>query len=236
MTNATEQKKKSWGSRIAKFVFIAIVAVVALSLVGNSIWRFSGSNEWQLVGQNKGVKIYSMKSPGTDLQKFKCTFRVRSSLSGLVTLMQDSEACKDLGCYDSRVIEKVDDNLTYSTFRYRFNKPFKPREYVVRTQIHQDPKTKEVLVAYTAALGKLPTSDCCYRVTDFNNAWRLTPAGNGEVDVEYVINQDEGGFVPDVMLNPMRPKLLFMFLPNMQKILDKEKYKTAKLGFIQEKS
>jgi len=233
--NVAGKARKAPIRRLLKIVLTASVMLVAVIQILGWAWRFSGTNQWELFGERKGVRVYTLKTPGSDLNKFKCVFRVRSTLSGLVRLMQDPDACDDLQCYGSRIIEKVDDHLQYATFRYKFDRPFRPREYVVRTEIHQNALTKEVLVSYSAALGKIPPDDCCFRVSDFNNAWRLTPLGNGQVDVEYTVNMDEGGLVPNVIANRARPKFLLIALRHLQKILDKDKYRNAKLAFIQER-
>jgi hypothetical protein len=228
-------KPRSRGRRVLRFFLIAAASLVVLMILTTTVLRYSGSNRWEFVGEKKGVKIYSLKTPGTDSKKFKINFRVRSSLAGLVKLMQDPEACADMGCYESRVVQRVDDHLMYNTFRFKLPSPFLPREFVVRTQVYQNPQTKEVLVDYVSALSKLPPNDCCFRVTDMNNSWRMNPVGDGQVDVEYIVNMNEGGFVPDLLLNAARPRVLFIVVPRLQRILNKEKYKTAKLDFIQEK-
>lgn len=228
-------KPKTLQRKFLRLVAIAGVSVVVIVLLVGGIWRFSGSNQWELVGEKKGVKIYSLKAPGSDSQKFKCVFRVHSTLAGLVRLMRDPDACDDMGCYESHIVDRIDDQLQYSTFRYKLPAPFLPREFVVRILVHQSPGTGEVLVNYGAALGKTPPNDCCVRVSDMNNTWRLTPLGNGEVDVEVIMDMNEGGFVPNLVLNAARPRALFKVLPNIQRILNKEKYQTAKLDFIKER-
>lgn len=106
---------------------------------------------------------------------------------------------------------------------------------MIRTQIHQNPQTKEVLIVNTSVPDKVPLDDCCFRVTEMNNTMRFTPLGNGEVEVEYIQNMHEGGYVPDLLLNTNRPKTFYMLFSSIQELLDKEKYQNAKLGFIEEK-
>jgi hypothetical protein len=65
-----------------------------------------------------------------------------------------------------------------------------------------------------------------------NNTWRLTPLENGQVDIEYVINMNQGGFVPDLFLNVGTPRFMLLILPNLQGFLNREKYRDAKFDFI----
>jgi ribosome-associated toxin RatA of RatAB toxin-antitoxin module len=128
-----------------------------------------------------------------------------------------------MGCRESYVIERADDQLLFTTFRYNLPFKFRPREFVLRAQFYQNPKNKEVLLAYSAVPEKLPPNPCCFRVTDMNNTWRFTPLGNGQVEVEFLMNMDDGGFMPDLLINKVRPQVMFKALPRLQSLLNTEK-------------
>lgn len=228
-------KPKRWGRRIAKFLLWAVVLLVIAYWVATLVWRFSGSNTWEFVGEKNGVKVYSLKSPGTDTLQVKGITRVRSTLAGLVAFMQDAEVCSEIGCSHSRMVERVDDQLQYYTFRYEYPLRFKPRDFVVKAQFHQDPKTRNVLLQFDAVPDKLPLQDCCFRVTDMNNVWWFKPLGDGQVELEYTMNMSEGGYIPHFLLNSYRPEVMFEVLPALQKLLEREKYQSAKYDFIVEK-
>jgi hypothetical protein len=230
----SEPRPRTLSKKIANAVVILSVTLVALYFVASWIWKFSGSNRWELVGERRGVKVYSLKSPGADLTQVKGVVRVRSSMATLVKLMQDPNLCKDLGCKDSIVIKRVDDQLQYISFRYILPFPFHARDFVVRTEAYQNPHTKEVLLEFAAAPDKAPPNDCCFRVTDMNNTWRFTPVEKGLVEVEYIQNMNEGGFIPSLVLNRMRPKILFAILPRLQRFADREQYRNASFDFIKE--
>jgi START domain len=228
-------KPKTWARRFVKAVAFVSVSLVTLLFVARMAWRVSGSNEWELVRDENGVKIYSLKAPGSDLIQVKGVVRVRSTLAGILTFMIDPATCEDYGCYDSYIIERVDDHLLYSFCRVPLPSPFQPRELVIRSQIHQNAQTKEVMLVNTAAPDKVPLYDCCLRVTDMSNTLRFTPLGNGQVEFEYVMNMDEGGYLPALLLNRRRPERVYGVLHGLQKLLDREKFRNAKLDFIQEK-
>jgi hypothetical protein len=208
--------------------------LIAALFVARAAWVFTGSNRWEFVGEKNGVKVYSLKTPGSDVKKFKAVFKVHSTLAGLVKYMQDPHACDDYGCEQAHTIERVDDQLQYAYFQVKLPAPFRRREFVVRQQFHQDPQTGEVLVDYAAAPDKVPPDPCCFRVSDMDNTWRLTPRGNGEVDVEYTVNMNEGGFIPELAKNLARPSYLYA-LNKLQNFVNREKYQGAKFTFIAEK-
>jgi len=229
-----KSKSKTRTRKFLRFLLLVTVSLLALLFVIRQVWRFSGSNQWELVGEKNGVRVYSLKAPGSDLEQFKGVFRVHSTLAGLVRYFQDQDACKDVGCINAHEIERVDDQLQYASFQYKLPFPFRTREFVVRQQFYQNPHTKEVLAEYVAAPDKTPPDECCFRVTNMNNRWRLTPLENGEVEVEYIMDMNEGGFMPDLLSNVSRPQIFFL-LPNLQRWVSKEKYQSAKVDFIKEK-
>jgi len=227
-------KVKNKGKGFLKGLFAVVVYALAFLFVAHSIWVFSGSNQWKYIGEDNGVKVYTLKAPGADLVQAKGVFRVHATLGSIVKFMQDPDTCNDVGCYDARTVERVDEHLRYDYFKIKFPPPFSPRDFMVRQQLYQSPTTKEILMEFAAAPDKTPLNNCCVRVTTMANTWRFTPLGNGEVEIEYIINMNEGGYMPDLLLNLVHPKIMAQ-LPNLQKFFDKPKFKNATLDFIQEK-
>ena len=234
ITEINPAKPKTRAKKLLKALLLGGMSLLALLFVARFIWVISGSNQWEFFGEKNGIKVYTLKAPGVDLLQAKGIFRVHSSLAGVVKLLRDPDTCKDLGCFESYDIERVDDQLEYSHFRINLPPPFRPRDFVIRSQVYQSPNTGEVMVEIAAAPGKAPLNNCCVRVNTMNNTWRLTPLKNGEVEIEYILNMNEGGFLPDILLNTTHPKTLFN-LGIVETLLNKEKLQTAKLDFIKEK-
>lgn len=222
---------------VKKILIFSTLSVVVIFASWQLIWIFSGSEQWELIHEKKGVKIYSMKSPGSGLKKFKGTVRVQSSLGTLVEFMQDPDVCDDIGCYESRVIERIENEdslFQYSSFRFDFPFPFITREYVTRAHFYQNPESKEVYYEIIATPDKVPPDDCCFRLEDMQNTWQFKPMGDGEIEIEYVLDMDLGGFVPSALMNSMYPNFIYGNLSNLQGFLDKEKYQNARIDFIDE--
>jgi hypothetical protein len=230
----TVVKTKKLSERLLKALLIAGVSLVALVFVARFIWRSSGSNRWEVSRDQNGVKVYTLKSPGSDLIQVKGIVRVHSTLGGLMKLMLDPTTGDDFGYYEVRTIDRVDDWLEYRSFRLDLPFPFQRREFVVRSQAHQDPRTKEVLLVIAGAPDKAPPNDCCFRVTDMNNAWRFTPVEKGQVEIEYTYNTNVGGSMPDLLLNTRLPKFAVNVLSKLQELLNRKNYQDARLDFIKE--
>ena len=229
-----EAKPKSRLRRIGRALLTGTVWTLALLFVAGTIWKYSGSNQWELLHDRKGVKVWTLKAPGSELVQVKGTVVVRATLAKVIALMQDDELCTDVGCYGAKAIDRVDAQLEHAAFRYDLPSPFKPREFLIRQHLFQHPQTKQVFLEYSAAADKIPADDCCFRVTHMKNSWIFTPLPDGKVEILYEVNMSEGGFLPYPLLNKIRGQSMYYILRNMQKWVDKEKYRNAHYAFLDE--
>jgi hypothetical protein len=228
-------KPKTRLRRFLKGAAIVGVSFLALLFVARTLWRFSGSNRWELVRDQNGVKVYTLKAPGSDLIQVMGVTQIHSTMAGLVKFMTDPDACKDYHCHHVTNVEHVDDQLDYVSFQFNTPFPFRTRELLIRQEVHQNARTKEVLLVFAAAPDEAPPNDCCFRITNMSNTWRLTPQANGQIGIVYLMNMNEGGYLPDLLLNWQRPKLVYRVLRGLQGLVERPKYQTAKLAYIAER-
>jgi hypothetical protein len=211
-----------------------LLLVVMLALI-HPQWKDSGSGEWKLKADKKGVKVYTLKVPGETWLKIKVVGRLQASLSSILTLMRNPDAAEDVGMFDSYYIDGADPRLVYYTFKQKLFPPFKHREFVVKSEFSQDPFSKEMKFNFVAAPDKLPVNDRYFRVTQMHNKWRYTPLATGEVEYEFIYDAvDPGGNFPYALANWMIPAMLPFAFAKMPGILNKEKYLNAKVDYIQE--
>jgi hypothetical protein len=223
--------------KIAKFVSLGALTLVAILLIAHMAWNRSGSNQWELEIDKDGVKVYSLKSPGSSLKQFKMVTRIKTTLNRVVASLTDSdlENCKEW--YKERcvgvqsVVPWNQKGQHYVTlFRVNYPSPFSPRDILTKGQFTQDPKSKAVFVEFTAAPDMLPKNDCCFRIVHMSNTWRLTPLENGEIEVENTHNTDFG--LPYILYNRRMPDALYNVGINLPKFFNKEKYNNASFDFI----
>jgi hypothetical protein len=231
-TENSAVKPRGWGKKLLIFTGWAVAGLVALSIGASWIWHNSGSNQWELAQQSPTAKVYTLKSPGSDRLLLKANYTARASLSQIVAGFKDPGVCQFIGC-QARLLEHVDDELDYVYMKLPGYAPFKPRDFVLRIMTHQNPVTKEVMVEVAAVQDRVPLDPCCVRVVNMNNIWKLTPAGNGRVDVEFIINADVGGLLPDVLTNLSLPRAL-TGVAGFQRLYDAKRYRDVKLAYIRE--
>lgn len=230
---AAVAKPRTRTKRVLLILWRVTLALVVLFIVARIGWRFSGSNRWELYKERNGVAVYTLKQPGTDIEQQKGIVRVHSSLAGLVAWMTRGGNCgRTIDCFGNTKEAQVDDQIQYGTYRMELIRPFLPREFYFRYRFHQIPATKEMWVEFAAVEGPPEQDPCCFRVTNMSNTWRLTPAGNGMIEVEYVINMDWGGYLPDFLANKARREYMLGYLKRLDGIL--AKFQDAKYDFIRE--
>lgn len=243
---AVVKRARKWAGKLGRGLLYTMAALFVLGFVAKTIWKYSGSNQWELVAEREArdsrdgtmrlpaVKVYALKTPGTELEQTKAVVRVKTTMAGIVAFMEDPDVCRKVGCTHSRILERVNDQWLYTTFRYPYPRPFRDRELVLRLHFSQNPKTKELLLQYAATPDLLPADGCCFRIQRMNNTWRFRPVENGEVEAEVVLNMDEGGLVPDFMTSQLRRRILLRGVPYTAGLMKSPKYQQAKFDFVQE--
>lgn len=219
-------------NKFMKIFVIAHIVPIVIGVIAHFVWQSSGSGEWEYVGEQNGVKVYSLKEPGEILTRFKGVTTVNTHMDALVKLVRDPSSCDVVGCYDSQDLEVVDDSLLYTTFKYPLPEPMTHREYIIKSTFAQDPKTKAVEIHIIGEPDRLPPNDCCVRVTDLHNVWKFTPKGNSKYEIEFLTDFDIGGSLPYFMQNMGGADMLYEQLGYFQGYLDLEQYKNAEIGYV----
>ena len=217
--------------KIGKFFFVVLCSLVVVAFAAHMVWKYSGNNQWELVDDSKGLKIYSLKKPGETVRLYKGVVKVRADLNTIMAASQDPTICDYVDCFESKMFQRVSERSQFYSFRWPYPFGFDQREFVTEQRFSLVPQTKALLVEVIAAPDKLPPNDCCVRVERMHNTWQYTPKGNGEVELEYTINMDDGGFFPYVLANVGTPHFMRYMLPKMQTVFDRQKQKSPNAKF-----
>ena len=216
----------------------AFFTLVALGFVWHWIWKAGGSNEWELVKQTDEIKVWTLKTPGSDLVKVKGLRVVESSMSGMVKYLEDPNTCDDVGCYDAFVMEELPTPpmhyAAYSSWKFALPFPFNHREAQTLVLHQQDPVTKEVLLDIIATPNKIKPDLCCVRLTHLHNKWRFTPVGDGKIEIELTQDMDLGGNMPGFLTSMMVPETTFKVMTDIVEHLKMDKFRNATIDYVVE--
>jgi START domain-containing protein len=221
-----------------KVVVLGLLGLTVALTVAHGFWKGSGSNEWRLERDQDGIKVFTLKAPGSSLLKVKASMQVATSLSSAVELLrEDPFANGDYASRDFRVIERIETPgvfLSYYSVKQQMPAPFQPRELVVLLNYAQDPASKRVEINVQAAPSKAPPVENTPRVTHLNNVYRLTPLPDGQVAWEVTADVDMG--VPYLLANLTLPGQFFEELNQQKQRVLTQKYQQAKLVSVAELS
>jgi hypothetical protein len=233
-------------SRLAKYIkrtWFGLTFLLSVVLIGNWIWVVSGSNRWELKIDKEGTQVYTLKAPGASMVKIRAVTQSKEfTLSNHLAPFMDESIQQDCakwvaGCLNYKIVRSFNpaNGTNVTMWTLGLFPPFAPRELLLQGELSQDPKTRVVTLENIAVPNKLPVSDCCVRLSHVHNVWRYTPVGDGTIKVEFVSDLDMSGAFPKFLLNLGAPgEIHKMLTVDNPKLLRQEKYRTAKLDFIDE--
>lgn len=228
--------KTSFFGKLRRAFVPAVLGLGVLLFLAHYSWKYSGSSEWKLVKEQDGIRVFTMKTPGSPLLKVRADMRVKTSLSSAVFLLRgDESTVDDFGGKDFKVMDRVENAdlfFTYYGVKHVMPPPFTTKELVVLLNYAQDKKSKEVLINVQAAPSKTAPSPDAERITHLNNMFRVTPLPNGEVNWEVTLDVDMGVAYP--LANLSMPDYLFQDLSKHKKLVLTPKYQQARLTSVQE--
>ena len=210
--------------------------VMLASLLLTSV--FSQASEWELARDRNGIKVWTREEPGHPLRAFKAVTTVNSSLSGLVSLMLDTERVSEWA-YRILRVEVLSRDDAKATFVIRtetdFPWPLSNRDVVLTGQVVQDDKTKVVTIRSRSTLaGQYPVSASFVRMPDMVGDWIFRPLGGGKVEVTMIGRADPSGNIPSSAVNLIIHETPYRTLLGLHDEIGSERYQRARLKQIQE--
>lgn len=229
-----KRPSRSGPGKVGKFLLGLLVVAAVLGLVAHLIYKYSGSRQWEYMGEKNGVKLYSMKIPGETLKLYKAVYHVQATLSTVVAFMQDNDSELDIEFYRARELERHGPQMLVTTWRSAFPFPLSDRDFVIRHTFTQDPANKEIAYTLQSLTQLIPEDPCCVRVPRMDNSWYIMPKGNNnDVEITWIIDMEVGGFMPYFMVNISQPRVMTEFATHMRDYVKRPKYQ-VKLDWVKE--
>ncbi len=230
-----EENKKKKKGKFKKFFLIGTASLLLISVVVHFVWKSSGSDEWKIIDDKGGVQVYTKKVPGDPWLKFKVTGHVNASMKSIIRFIRDPRAADDAGTYDAYMLDSINSELVYYAFKQKYFFPFKPREYIVRSNFRQDTLTKTIYTDFIAEADKIPLEpeNGCFRVTKMNNQWWFNPVGDGKVEYIFISDaEDPGGNFPYFLANFAMSLIYMEAFAKMPDLMDKPHYKAGNVDYV----
>lgn len=149
------------------------------------------------------IQVYTCPRADSRYKTIKTNFKIKSTLPQLAAAVLDIDqyASWQYRTISVKVLEKISDReLVYHT---EVGAPVltSNRDFVIRLTVDPDPMSKGMIVEAVSLPDYIPHVKDVIRVPFSRAKWVVTPAGNGELAVEYIIDIDLGGAVPPWIVN-----------------------------------
>jgi START domain len=214
---------------ITKYTFIPLLFICFFTTLQ------AQSNEgWMLKNEKNDVKVFYRKT--SDIYEIKLITSIKSSLSGLVTLLSEVENYPGWGykVAESRLISQTSDKESVYYSRLDFPWPLDDRDIIMHNHIEQDPISRKIVATSVAAPATIPENSGVVRIKTAKTKWTIVPGQGGWLYVEYYIYSDPGGSLPDWLVNMAIDVGPRETIKNIRGYVSQPKYQSAKLAYIKE--
>jgi hypothetical protein len=182
--------------------------VLALFLLGNALAVCAAEpiskEDWKLVKQTNGVRIYSQPHPGSDLKEFKAIGEIDTSSRVAHKVIDDIEGYSSFMPYtaEARVIERKRDSIL--TYQRISPKIVNDRDYTIRIQKKSWPAENGLayLSEWSPANEDGPAEmPGVFRIKLVDGSWLLEPNGPNKTRATYYVFTDSGIAAPTFLAN-----------------------------------
>lgn len=209
---------------------IGIKTLVLMILVCLSAHCLAKESEWVKKLDKDGIIVYTSKVEGSELDAFRATVEVESSLSAIVALLRDYDHYpKWMYRTSSAKLLKKEGNQSFVYTVSEAPWPVKSRDNINSTRFVQNPDNKEILISIKAVPDFLPEKKEYIRIPEAVGYWKMTPTGRNKVSITYQMKTDSGGNLPAWLANMAVTQAPYQILSSLRDEIKKPKYRSAKI-------
>jgi len=176
------------------------------------------------------IKVYTRVHEGATLKEFKGVVTIRTSLSSLVALMDDTDSYTNWmhDCIKSTLVDHPNPSERTTYIINDAPWPVSQRDMFIYSRTTQNKKTKIVTIALEGRSTFRPEVKGYVRVTTLKGSWKFTPLEKGLVEITYQVYSDPGGSLPPILANSTVVDIPYHTLKNMRTFVQQARYQKAK--------
>ncbi len=218
-----------------------IIHVSALVL---SAWAFGWLShaqadtelDWELQRDRDGIQVFTRRVEDSKFKAVKSTMRLNTSLSALVALVRDAEACPEWAdlCKHAEVVETVNAREMYVYTLNDLPWPVSDRDAVAHVLWQQDATSKVVTMTADAVDGKVPHKNGKIRLQYAATGWIFTPLTDGQIEITSHAHVDPAGAIPAWLTNRLLVDSPYKTMKAMRTLVETGRYDDTDLNFLTE--
>ncbi len=194
------------------------------------------TGEWKLKKQADGLKVYLRDAENSNIKEVKIETTFDASLSSVIAVLKDVPAYSKW-IYKCSTAERLEPGTSTSGVYYcgiDFPWPLSDRDFIARSKIRQDSKTKHVFIDVRCVPTYLPEKDGFVRIEKLDIQYEFIPLSDNKVKMNYRLHSDPGGALPAWLINLAVDNGPVNTIKGMREMLKEDRYRNAKLAFLEE--
>lgn len=154
------------------------------------------SQEWNLVKEKNGIRVYSASQQGSNLHQYKAVTEVDADLMTSyrqVVSFEENRAFLDR-IETLRKLEYIEDSLYMNYMVFDLPWPFSDRDVIVNMKVQISPG--RILLTSTSDPLYLPEKESIVRITDFAEKWEIKAINSNRTLLTVSGHADPSGSIP----------------------------------------
>ena len=190
-------------------------------------------DEWDLIRDTAGIKVYSKEVEGYHFKSFKAITTINGSVHDFVFTLTDIPNFPKWGhqIKSAKIVEKTGDTLQiyYSIAKAPF--PYKDRDGIYLNRFKWDSETKTLIIEIEVLNDYLDPNEKYIRVKGYGY-WKLLVVSENKMEVTFSMQLDPGGSIPSWLANMFIDGAPFHTLLNIKNRIEASKENNFKFDFI----
>ena len=193
--------------------------------------------KWEFWKEKEGVRVYTRMPTDSKIKELKMETIFTGSLASFVAVTQDMDSYERwvYSSRNARTVKIISEVEQIYYVESDFPWPMSDRDLLTHNKIWQDSETFEFYSSSVHYVDEsVPPKKNMIRVPFLKSLWTLKPRTKGTFHLIYTLKSDPGGNIPAWAINMMLDVGPFKTLKNLQKEVEKSKYKNAQYDYIVE--
>lgn len=184
----------------------------------------AAASRWETITRENGIIVSIRPEPGREFPTFRGIGRVNASKWDILAMVEDADRHQEWmhKCVGSKLIDKVKAGVNIVYNRTDAPWPVKDRDIVLKTSVSVARGGKEIWARFKQTTnGKMGPVDGVVRMPTLVGHYKFVAIDEERTMVEYQVNADPGGRIPDFLVKQTTKDLPLHTLANMRKRMKK---------------
>ncbi|THB70870.1 MAG: hypothetical protein D6B28_08385 [Gammaproteobacteria bacterium] len=201
------------------FRFILLFSVIAIPAQSNA-------NEWQLVEDSLGIKVFRKDIPSSNIDEIRAESIIQADTARLSAIMEDIENFSDwmFACIDSKIIEYNSNSNFKLYYVHETPWPYKDRDVVLDIIGTKGNLVNWFKVEMNSVESDYAPSNDLVRMESMQGSWVFKKVADNKTRVEFQLYVDPSGNVPFPFINSGNVKVVFETFKELKRKANRQAY------------